>query len=453
MGRRMTGKRQMNGARALVLLIVTLSAAAWTLLAPPPPASAIVGGEPTSINEVPWQALVVVVPENRLCGGSIVDAGWIATAAHCVVGIRADQIDAHVGITSISERSAASRVQLSEVIVHPEWDATRFRNDIALLRIATPVAFNARVQAIALPVGLDAATWPPVGTPAITSGWGATQFGGSPSNQLRRAQVQILGGPGDVLCGQYGANFDVGVEICAGVPAGGVDACQGDSGSPLTIDAAGIPVLAGLTSVGFECGRADFPGIFTRVTSFISWLQQYVPVATPAVPGDVRVQALANQRLRVDWSAPTVGPMPIAYRAVAVPGEYRCEVDAATNACVLTDVPAGRNYEVSVTALLPSGIEVSAEPVQVVSVNGVTSVGVQIRPRRLAQWAGFQTSTRDRIALVVRPASRDVCTRVGSRTQPRAVRATRAGLCAVQVIVTRPNGRTQRSIAYVNVST
>ncbi len=451
MARRMTGKRQMNGARALVLFIVTLSAAAWTLLAPPPPASAIVGGEPTSINEVPWQALVVVVPENRLCGGSIVDAGWIATAAHCVVGIRADQIDAHVGITSISERSAASRVQISEVIVHPEWDATRFRNDIALLRIATPVAFNARVQAIALPVGLDAATWPPAGTPAITSGWGATQFGGSPSNQLRRTQVQILGGPGDVPCGQYGANFDVGVEICAGVPAGGVDACQGDSGSPLTIDASGIPVLAGLTSVGFECGRADFPGIFTRVTSFISWLQQYVPIATPAMPADVRVQALANQRLRVDWSAPTLGPMPVGYRVVAVPGGYSCEVDATTNACVLTDVPAGRLYEVSVTSVLPSGTEVSAEPVQMVSVNGVTSVGVRIRPSRLAQWAGFQTSTRDRIALVVRPASRDVCTRVGSRTQPRAVRATRPGLCAVQVIVTRPNGRIQRSIAYVNV--
>lgn len=447
----MTGKRQMNGARGLVLLIVTLSAAAWTLLAPPPPASAVVGGEPTTINEVPWQALVVITSENRLCGGSIVDAGWIATAAHCVVGIRPDQIDAHVGITSISERSAGSRVQVSEVIVHPDWDAARFRNDLAVLRLAAPVSFSARVQAIALPVGLDAATWPPTGTPAITSGWGATQFGGSPSNQLRRAQVQILGGPGDVVCGQYGANFDVGVEICAGVPAGGIDACQGDSGSPLSVDAAGVPVLAGLTSVGFECGRADFPGIFTRVTSFVTWLQQYVPIATPAVPGDVRVQALANQRLRVDWAAPTVAPMPVGYRAVAVPGDYTCEVDATATACVLTNVPAGRSYEVSVTALLPSGTEVSAESVQAVSVNGATSVGAQIRPRRLAQWAGLRTNNRDRIALVVRPASREVCTRVGSRNQPRAVRASREGLCAVQVIVTRPNGRTQRSIAYVNV--
>jgi trypsin len=450
----MTGKRQMNGARALVLFIVTVSAAAWTLLAPPPPASAIVGGEPTSIGAVPWQVLVVGDRGRRLCGGSIVDPSWVVTAAHCVNGLRGDQIEVSVGISTISQRGVNSFAPISQVIVHPDYRPPSFRNDIALLQVTTPLTLSGNVQAITLPAGLDPASWPVAGTPALISGWGATATGGSASNQLNSGRVQILTGPGDPNCGRYGSDFDVQVEICAGAPGGGIDACQGDSGGPLVVEEAGLPVLAGVTSYGPDsCANANFPGVYARVTSFISWLQQYVPIATPAVPGDVRVQALANQRLRVDWSAPTVGPMPVAYRAVAVPGEYTCEVDAATNACVLTDVPAGRNYEVSVTAVLRSGIEVSAEPVQVVSVNGVTSVGVQIRPRRLAQWAGFQTSTRDRIALVVRPASRDVCTRVGSRTQPRGVRATRAGLCAVQVIVTRPNGRTQRSIAYVNVST
>ena len=448
----MTGKRQMNGARGLALLIVTLSAAAWTLLAPPPPSSAVVGGEPTSIGAVPWQVLVVGDRGRRLCGGSIVDPSWIVTAAHCVNGLRADQIEVFVGISTISQRGRNSTALLSQVIIHPDYRPPSFRNDIAVLQVTTPLTLGGTTQAISLPAGLDAASWPAAGTPALISGWGATATGGQASNQLNSGRVQILTGPGDPNCGRYGADFDVQVEICAGVPGGGIDACQGDSGGPLVVEEAGVPVLAGVTSYGPDsCANANFPGVYARVTSFMSWLQQYVPIATPAVPGDVRVQALANQRLRVDWTAPTVAPMPVGYRAVAVPGDYTCEVDAAATACILTNVPAGRSYEVSVTALLPSGTEVSAEPVQAVSVNGATSVGAQIRPRRLAQWAGLRTNNRDRISLVVRPASREVCTRVGPRNQPRAVRASREGLCAVQVIVTRPNGRTQRSIAYVNV--
>lgn len=455
--RQRMGERQMNdtaGRRrvsaALTLLVVAL---AWALASPPPRSSAVVGGAPTTIEQIPWQALVIVEPDNRLCGGAIIDPGWLVTAAHCVVGFRGDQVEAHVGITSLSDRSPGNEVQVAEVIVHPSWDASNFRNDIALLRLANPAALSQRSRPISLPVGLDAGSWPPAGTPAVISGWGAPEFGGQPSNQLRRAEVRVLGGPGDTVCGLYGGNFDVGVEICAGVLGGGVDSCQGDSGSPLVIDVAGTPMLAGLTSVGFECARADYPGIYTRVTSFIPWLQSYLPAAmsAPSVPQGVLVEAIAGERLVTQWQAPSVGVQPVSYRAVAQPGGRQCEVPATELACVIPDVTAGKLYEVVVTSVLPDGAEVSAEPAQAVSVDGVTSVGSVIKPRRVAQWAGLTLRARDDVRLSVRPGSREVCSRVGSVTNPRGVRAKNEGLCAVRVRVIRPNGTSARAIAYVGV--
>ena len=447
----------MNGStvsrRVGTFLTLVLMSLAWAVSSPVPQATAVVGGAPVTVEQVPWQALVIVEPDNRLCGGAILDPGWLVTAAHCVVGFRGDQVEAHVGITSLSERSAGNEVQVAEVIVHPSWDPANFRNDIALLRLATPLPANARAQSISLPVGLDAATWPLTGTPAAISGWGAMEFGGQPSNQLRRAQVQVLGGPGDTICGRYGSNFAVAVEICAGVPSGGIDACQGDSGSPLVVDVAGTPMLAGLVSVGFECARAEYPGIYTRVTSFIPWLQGYVPaaVSAPSVPQDVLVQAIAGERLVVQWQAPVSGVQPAAYRVVAQPSGQLCEVAANELACVITDVTAGRLYEVVVTSILPGGGEVSTEPVQAVSVDGVTSIGAVVKPRRMAKWAGLTLRAGDDVRLTVRPGSRDVCSRVGRIASPRGVRTKVAGLCAVRVSVIRPNGKASRSIAYIDV--
>ena len=57
---------------------------------------------------------------------------------------------------------------------------------------------------------------------------------------------------------------------------GGKDTCQGDSGGPLyysdTINSASKFVLAGITSYGYKCAQAGFPGIYTRVSYYIDWI-------------------------------------------------------------------------------------------------------------------------------------------------------------------------------------
>lgn len=446
----------MNGSfwrRASAGLAVAAMSLSTVSVAIAPNSSAVVGGAPISVEQAPWQALVIVEPENKLCGGSLIDSGWIVTAAHCVSGFAGNQLSVHMGISALAERAAGNEVEISEVIVHPSWEPTNFRNDVALLRLAAPIAMSPRTATIPLPVGLDPATWPGPGTTAAISGWGASEFGGQPSNQLRRAEVQVLTGPGNPECGRYGGNFDTATEICAGLPGGGVDSCQGDSGSPLVVEVGGTRLLAGLTSVGFECARADYPGLYTRVTTFVSWLQQYLPASAsqPSIPQTVSVQALAGGRLEVQWGAPTVGVQPVGYRAIAQPGGQQCQGDGTARSCVIEGVTAGTLYDIELSALLSDGSEVFADPVQVVGVDGVTGIGAVVKPKRLAQWADVKVRARDEVRLAVRPSSSAACSRVGAVSKPRGVRATNVGLCAVRVTVTKPDGRTEKSIAYVAV--
>ncbi len=187
------------------------------------------------------------------------------------------------------------------------------------------------------------------------------------------------------------------------------------------------PVLAGITSVGFECARVGYPGIYTRVTTFLSWMQEYLPLAAslPLAPQDVQVTAIAGERLLVEWRAPLMSSAPVTgYQAVAEPGGESCAVGPTELACVIEGVPAGRVYTVTTSVVGADGGQVFADSVQAVSVDGVTSTGVRVRPRRLVEWAGLRARSVDDIKLAVRPASREVCSRLGKSS--KSARGTRS---------------------------
>jgi trypsin len=61
--------------------------------------------------------------------------------------------------------------------------------------------------------------------------------------------------------------------ICAGYASGGRDACSGDSGGPL-LDASGT--LQGIVSWGFSCALPETPGVYTRVSNYIAFIQSYL---------------------------------------------------------------------------------------------------------------------------------------------------------------------------------
>ena len=61
--------------------------------------------------------------------------------------------------------------------------------------------------------------------------------------------------------------------ICAGYPHGGVDACKGDSGGPLACYEEGSYKLYGVISWGLGCGKAGVPGVYSRVTHYLDWIE------------------------------------------------------------------------------------------------------------------------------------------------------------------------------------
>ncbi|MFD7092525.1 trypsin-like serine protease [Streptomyces sp. NPDC059896] len=66
-------------------------------------------------------------------------------------------------------------------------------------------------------------------------------------------------------------DFAAGDTLCAGYPAGGVDACQGDSGDPLLReDDAGSYLQVGIVSRGEGCGEPGCPGVCTEVSPYAS---------------------------------------------------------------------------------------------------------------------------------------------------------------------------------------
>jgi hypothetical protein len=236
----------------------------------------IVGGTGVRITDVPWQVEVELSYGTELCGGTLIDTQWVVTAAHCATGQIPASVKVHSGTTLRSSMSAANALSVDRVIVHPSWNSGTSQNDVALLHLTTPAGGGT-------PVGLYTdVTGPTAGTSATISGWGTLTSGGVLPDQVQRATIQVLSSPG-ATCGLYGPDFDPSVMLCGGAPGGGLDTCQGDSGGPLVVNVSGAWRLAGITSFGNGCADVDFPGVYTRVSSFASWIQGYVSATWPSV--------------------------------------------------------------------------------------------------------------------------------------------------------------------------
>lgn len=413
----------MSLAAALLSALAVVAAAVVPAQAAPALRPQIIGGGPSDITAHPWQ--VIINAANSLCGGALMTSTWVITAAHCVDGLTPQQVQVWAGMSNLDQRTTTNGLGVAEVLVHPQWNATNYTNDIALIRLAGPWTPAPERQAISLPTSVDAANWPVAGTGAVISGWGTESFQGSSPDQVKRADVRILASPG-APCGDYGDQFDPALQLCAGQLDGSVDTCQGDSGGPLVVTEAGLPTLAGVTSIGNDCGLPNYPGLYTRVTAFIPWIRQYadIPVSAPPPPTAVTVRAVAGGRLEVSWTPSTQngGADITAYTATAAPGGASCS--AAATACTIEGLQPGTPYTVTVVASNPAGTSAPSAPsAPAIAVNGAARRGATVRAATVAAWAGV-------------PAARARLTILTKRTcAPTAtnVKMTKAGLCKVRV--------------------
>ena len=229
----------------------------------------------------------------QFCGGSLVAPTLVVTAAHCVTDDNGN-LDPVANLvvawtpSGVLSDPAARIVPAANVVVHPSWTPSNFRNDVAVVVLAAPLD-GVPVARVSSPE--EAAPIVVGGAPAWSAGWGLVQEGTSnapdaflvadltvfPTNACSGTDLYTLG---PAIFQGLGSRVDSTIMMCAGgVNALGVtDTCQGDSGGPLLAGTGPASRLVGVVSWGDGCGRAT-PGVYTRLSAYRDWLvAQGVPV-------------------------------------------------------------------------------------------------------------------------------------------------------------------------------
>lgn len=152
--------------------------------------------------------------------------------------------------------------------------------------------FVDRISPICLPVNGEMRTRSFVNDNPFIAGWGRTSENGPRSTILLQGQVTVITNADckekirktGALRKEY--QFDTYV-ICAGLAAGGVDACNGDSGGPLMLpvhENGSFPFYQiGIVSYGIGCARLNSPGVYTNIQQYANWIKFYLrkPLLSP----------------------------------------------------------------------------------------------------------------------------------------------------------------------------
>ncbi|XP_075989698.1 venom protease-like [Anticarsia gemmatalis] len=254
----------------------------------------IIGGENAQTGEFPHMAAIgwadFLGGYKFKCGGSVISPRYVLTAGHCTSDARdsttrgAEPVVVRLGDQNIdnSVRDGANPIDvpIRNIIRHPEYRPPKVYNDIALLELATDVSFRNGIRAACLWNKRDFPGYEKV----IATGWGVTDTRTrETSNELKKVSLSIFNNRecDKLLENEHSRKFHgvVETQMCAGELRGGVDTCQGDSGSPLqvaSLDNQCIFHIAGITSVGKQCAQSGLPGVYTRVSAYLDWIEGQV---------------------------------------------------------------------------------------------------------------------------------------------------------------------------------
>jgi secreted trypsin-like serine protease len=256
------GKTRGSRLRLLAILFPVALLTA-SLACPAHAGTRIVGGGVAAIGDYPWTVAIVDAQGYQFCGGTLIGASTVVTAAHCVADRAADGVYVVGGRTDISQLTPGDAVSgVTEIDVRTGYTSALRGADAAILTLQTGFPY----QTLPVATAADTALYQP-GTTGTVLGWGRLARNGATTTVLRKATMPIVDhGTCQYMYNQVvsGSTYDPNAMFCAGYFSDGTgsDACQGDSGGPFVVNGK----LIGIVSWGIGCGR--YPGYYTRVATY-----------------------------------------------------------------------------------------------------------------------------------------------------------------------------------------
>ncbi|GBP19060.1 Serine protease snake [Eumeta japonica] len=225
------------------------------------------------------------------CSGSLISAKWVMTAAHCAVNSGSGRAKVlKIGTATLDFDETKELVQerlVGEIIRHPNYEPPLKYHDIALMRPERDFILSRYIRIACLHFETELNY-----NNATAIGFGTTQPGASTGSQtLMKVELDIID---NTICNRSmralirRGLLTTGItenQLCAGdYEKGGRDTCQGDSGGPLQVMADRVDckksfplhIIIGVTSFGRDCGRKKAPGVYTRVSKYIDWIESVV---------------------------------------------------------------------------------------------------------------------------------------------------------------------------------
>lgn len=289
----------------------------------------IIGGQESSISQFPWQVYVVGRhPEGggmvdvTSCGGSILNATTILTAAHCVdhegttTTYGAGEFAVLAGASNVGPfteffgstglevaPSGAQALRVSHIRADPYFSVLpNIKDDVAILTLEGSLELSAENHAQAISL-VPAGATPAPGTALSISGYGKEEGpkADNPTGELNSTTLTAISS--DACREEVGVNS--AVLLCA--VSAHSSTCQGDSGGPLTEGSPAVEV--GIVDFGSEECPVGSPDAFTNLAApeirdFIEGSESPPVAARPTSPPVIKTVGSAP----VDFSPLTCEP-------------------------------------------------------------------------------------------------------------------------------------------------